>query len=165
MITLKENFAQWLEQLGLGNEGITLIQQASIIAIIVVLACITDFICRRIIVPSIKTIVSKTQVTWDDYLLIDRVLDNMCHIIHAIVAYQLLPISFPDTSAQSPFSIYGVFCFLFWSPLKPILFIHVYSSLCIESHLPEAGYFSKVSKQLYSMDPRADEEYKITQMF
>lgn len=105
MITLKENFAQWLEQLGLGNEGITLIQQASIIAIIVVLACITDFVCRRIIVPSIKTIVSKTQVTWDDYLLNDRVLDNMCHIIPAIVAYQLLPISFPDTPLLQSFLI------------------------------------------------------------
>lgn len=94
MNLLREYLTQWLGQVGIEQEGINLIQQATIIVFIVILAWIADLVCRCIVVPSIKKIVSKTQTTWDDHLLNERVLDDMCHIIPAIVAYLLLPLAF-----------------------------------------------------------------------
>ena len=102
---------------------------------------------------------------WSSYKMkqFSNTVTDALFIVHFCASFWHLG-SFPDTSAQSSFSIYGVFCFLFWSPFKLVTPIYVYSSLCIESHLPEVGYFSNVSKQLWSMDPQADKEYKIIQM-
>ncbi len=105
MNSLREYLTQWLSQVGFEQEGITLIQQATIIAFIVILAWIADFICRRIVVPSIKRIVNKTQTTWDDHLLNERVLDDMCHIIPAIVAYLLLPLAFSNAPLLQSFLV------------------------------------------------------------
>lgn len=105
MTTLREFFTQWLGETGIGEEGISLIQQAAIIVFIVVLAWVADFICRRIVVPSIKKIVSKTQATWDDHLLNDRVLDNICHLIPATIAYLLLPMAFSNTPLLNSFLV------------------------------------------------------------
>ena len=105
MNSLREHLTQWLSHVGFEQEGISLIQQAAIIALIVILAWVADFVCRRIVVPSIKRVVSKTQTTWDDYLLNERVLDDMCHIIPAIVAYLLLPLAFSNTPLLQSFLI------------------------------------------------------------
>lgn len=105
MTTLREFLTQWLGETGIGEEGISLIQQAAIIVFIVVLAWVADFICRRIVVPSIKKIVSKTQATWDDHLLNDRVLDNICHLIPATIAYLLLPMAFSNTPLLNSFLV------------------------------------------------------------
>ncbi len=105
MNSLREHLTQWLSHVGIEQEGISLIQQAAIIALIVILAWVADFVCRRIVVPSIKRVVSKTQTTWDDYLLNERVLDDMCHIIPAIVAYLLLPLAFSNTPLLQSFLI------------------------------------------------------------
>lgn len=105
MNSIKGYLTQWLESLGMDQPDITLTQQVAIIALIIVLAWIADFVCRRIMVPSIKSIVSKTQATWDDHLLNDQVLDNMCHIIPALVAYLLLPLTFTQTPLLQSFLI------------------------------------------------------------
>ena len=105
MNSFREHITQWLNQAGIEQDGITLIQQAAIISLIVALAWAADFVCRRIVVPSIKRVVSKTQTTWDDYLLNEPVLDDMCHIIPAIVAYLLLPLAFSNTPLLQSFLI------------------------------------------------------------
>jgi miniconductance mechanosensitive channel len=105
MNSLREHLTQWLSLVGFEQDGITIIQQAAIIALIVILAWIADFVCRRIVVPSIKRIVNKTQTTWDDHLLNERVLDDMCHIIPAIVAYLLLPLAFSNAPLLQSFLV------------------------------------------------------------
>ena len=105
MNSLREHLTQWLSLVGFEQDGITIIQQAAIIALIVILAWIADFVCRRIVVPSIKRIVNKTQTTWDDHLLNERVLDDMCHIIPAIVAYMLLPLAFSNAPLLQSFLV------------------------------------------------------------
>jgi miniconductance mechanosensitive channel len=105
MNSLREHLTQWLSLVGFEQDGITIIQQAAIIALIVILAWIADFVCRRIVVPSIKRIVNKTQTTWDDHLLNERVLNDMCHIIPAIVANLLLPFAFSNTPLLQSFLV------------------------------------------------------------
>ena len=105
MNSLREHLTQWLSLVGFEQDGITIIQQAAIIALIVILAWIADFVCRRIAVPSIKRIVNKTQTTWDDHLLNERVLNDMCHIIPAIVAYLLLPLAFSNAPLLQSFLV------------------------------------------------------------
>lgn len=72
--------------------------QGIIIAAILIIAFIMDYVCRRGIIPMIRKVVRKTRIEWDDYLLNDKVLDNTCHLIPPIVIYLLLPLAFTAAS-------------------------------------------------------------------
>ena len=105
MDSIKESFAQWLSGMGMSQGSITLTEQIAGIAFVIALAWLADLVCRRLIVPSIKAVVKRTNVTWDDHLLSDRVLDDMCHIIPAFVANLLMPFVFTTTPLLQSFLI------------------------------------------------------------
>lgn len=105
MDSLKESFAQWLTEVGMNQGSMTLTIQIAGIVFVVALAWVTDFICRKLIVPSIKGIVKRTHAKWDDHLLNDRVLDDMCHIIPAFAANLLMPFVFTTTPVLQSFLI------------------------------------------------------------
>ena len=105
MDSIKESFAQWLSGMGMSQGSITLTEQIAGIAFVIALAWLADLVCRRLIVPSIKAVVKRTNATWDDHLLSDRVLDDMCHIIPAFVANLLMPFVFTTTPLLQSFLI------------------------------------------------------------
>lgn len=47
----------------------------------ILLAMLSDFLCRKILVPLISKITDKTDITWDDVLLNKKVLTSACHIV------------------------------------------------------------------------------------
>lgn len=69
-------------------------------AIIVTLlvAYIIDKICKKLIIPAVRKITSKTQSDWDDHLLSDEVLNNACMLIPPIIVFALLPFIIPDSA-------------------------------------------------------------------
>ena len=100
--TMMELSNKWVDTLhAWGIHGIML--QIVTVAVILVIAFILDYVCRRGIIPMIRKVVRKTKIEWDDYLLNDKVLDNTCHLIPPIVIYLLLPLAFPP---QSPLLSY-----------------------------------------------------------
>ena len=105
MDSIKESFAQWLSGMGMSQGSITLTEQIAGIAFVIALAWLADLVCRRLIAPSIKAVVKRTNATWDDHLLSDRVLDDMCHIIPAFVANLLMPFVFTTTPLLQSFLI------------------------------------------------------------
>ena len=58
----------------------------------ILLAMLSDLLCRRLLVPLISKITEKTEVTWDDILLNKKVLTSACHIVPAIVIWKLMPL-------------------------------------------------------------------------
>lgn len=58
----------------------------------VLLAMLSDLLCRKILVPLILKITEKTEVTWDDILFNKKVLTSACHIVPAIVIWKLMPL-------------------------------------------------------------------------
>ena len=97
MNSLKEIFAQWLTILGVKQGHLGLAEQLTTIVFILIFVCLVDLICRRIIVPMIRRIVKNTHVTWDDTLLNERVLNDVCHLIPAFIVNMLMPLVFPST--------------------------------------------------------------------
>lgn len=51
----------------------------------------------------VRKVTAKTQITWDDYLLNDDVLNNVCHLIPPVVVYVLIPFAFPHEPALLEF--------------------------------------------------------------
>lgn len=100
---LTDSLEELLTQYGLGQESISITQRIIWIAVILLIAYLTDLICRKVIVPTIKKVVATTKVTWDDYLFSHKVLDSVCHIIPSIVIYILLPFAFYDVPSWLSF--------------------------------------------------------------
>ena len=74
-----------------------MIHVASYIAMVtmaVLLAWLSDWLCRRFLLPLVMKLTAKTDFDWDDQLLNRQVLVSVCHIVPAIVIWQLLPLVF-----------------------------------------------------------------------
>ena len=85
----------WLQQLGVAEGNLLIVQRIVVIAAILLIAYVLDMICRKVVMPGVRKVTAKTQITWDDYLLNDDVLNNVCHLIPPVVVYVLIPFAFP----------------------------------------------------------------------
>jgi miniconductance mechanosensitive channel len=84
---LIQKIEQLFQNIGL-TESLTILLRTIIIAtIIVVLALIADFLTRRILVQTIKRIVARTKVTWDDILIKRKVFTRFAHLVPALIIY------------------------------------------------------------------------------
>ena len=99
METIYHKLLTWLQQFGVGEESRPVLQGIIVVMTILLIAYVLDMICRKGIVPIVKKVTAKTQVTWDDYLLSDKLLNNLCHLISPIVVYALIPFAFTETSS------------------------------------------------------------------
>ena len=95
METINSGLMTWLQQMGVAEGSLLTVQRIVVIAAILLIAYVLDMICRKIVMPGVRKVTAKTQITWDDYLLNDDVLNNVCHLIPPVVVYVLIPFAFP----------------------------------------------------------------------
>ena len=95
METINNELMMWLQQLGVAPGGLLVVQRVVVIMGILLIAYVLDLICRKVVMPGVRKVTAKTQSTWDDYLLSDEVMTNVCHLIPPIVVYVLIPFAFP----------------------------------------------------------------------
>ena len=95
METINNELMMWLQQLGVAPGGLLVVQRVVVILGILLIAYVLDLICRKVVMPGVRKVTAKTQSTWDDYLLSDEVMKNVCHLIPPIVVYVLIPFAFP----------------------------------------------------------------------
>ena len=95
METINNELMMWLQQLGVAERSLLVVQRIVVIMGILLIAYLLDMICRKVVMPGVRKVTAKTQSTWDDYLLSDEVMTNVCHLIPPIVVYVLIPFAFP----------------------------------------------------------------------
>lgn len=105
MDTISNELVSLLQQWGVQPEDIQMVSRIVMVAIILFVAWLANLICRKIVVTSIKKVTSKTQNKWDDYLLNDKVLDNLCHMTPPIVIYALIPFAFQGEPVGLAFAL------------------------------------------------------------
>ena len=103
METINNGLMTWLQQLGVAEGSLLTVQRIVVIAAILLIAYVLDMICRKVVMPGVRKVTAKTQITWDDYLLNDDVLNNVCHLIPPVVVYALIPFAFPHEPALLEF--------------------------------------------------------------
>lgn len=60
-------------------------------AAVALLAWLVYMLCVKVLAPLAVRITRRTGVVWDDYLLNPQVLRSACHVVPALVVWQLLP--------------------------------------------------------------------------
>mgnify|MGYP006332093693 FL=1 len=103
METINNELMMWLQQLGVAEGSLHVVQRVMVVVAILLVAYVLDMICRKVVMPGVRKVTAKTQITWDDYLLNDDVLNNVCHLIPPVVVYALIPFAFPHEPALLEF--------------------------------------------------------------
>lgn len=60
-------------------------------AVVALIAWLAYMLCVKVLAPITVRITRRTDVVWDDYLLNPQVLRSACHVVPAIVVWQLMP--------------------------------------------------------------------------
>ncbi len=113
MIGLIKN---WIEGIGIGETGETMVIWIVAILIIAVSAYFTDLIVKKILLRFLKIVARKTKSNWDDILLERKLLQRISHLAPAIVIYSIAPV-FPEATdwiqrlSLSGMIIIGAFAF------------------------------------------------------
>lgn len=102
MEALNDKLMSWLEQLGMSENLSTLLIRITAVLFILLVAFATDKICRKILIPAARKITVKTESVWDDILLSNDVLNNICRLIPPIVIYALIPLALPEGTTLLP---------------------------------------------------------------
>ena len=103
METINDIITGLLQQLGIGNGYIVLLVRALTILAIIAITFILDRISKRIIIPAVRKVTSKTDSAWDDHLLSDEVLNTLCRLISPIVVAAMIPMALSDEPALLTF--------------------------------------------------------------
>lgn len=132
MISLKvmgkvhELLVEWLCQIGVAEDNAVLLVRIGAVLAIFILAFAIDRLCRKAIIPAIHKLTAKTGSTWDDHLLSDDVLMNVCRLIPPITVYALLPFALPEGDWMDFFK---KFCWVYITVVSVRLICSVISSL------------------------------------
>lgn len=81
-----------IQMAGVTGGAVTVVRHILLTITAILLAMLSDLLCRRLLVPIIMKVTDKTEVTWDDVLFNKKVLTSACHIVPAVVIWSLMPL-------------------------------------------------------------------------
>lgn len=87
---------EWMHNLGIADNYVMMVQRACAVLVILLVALLIDRLCRKAVIPVVRKLTSKTESTWDDHLLNNDVLINVCRLIPPIAVYALIPFALPE---------------------------------------------------------------------
>lgn len=94
---MKEQIESFYHTIGYTDGGqIDMPHRIIIIASMVALCFIVYLLCKKVVVPILRKLASKTSATWDDHLLNEKVTNIACQFLPLILLYLLLPLAFHD---------------------------------------------------------------------
>lgn len=79
---------------GLTGDSVSAVRYTLLVVGAFLLSWLAGWACRRLVVPVLLKITSKTEAKWDDVVFSERVLVSACSIVPAIVIWALLPLVF-----------------------------------------------------------------------
>ena len=95
----------------LSGGWLSFVTMFALCAVTALVAWLVYMLCIKIVTPLLVRITKHTDMIWDDYLLNPQVLHSACHVVPAIVVWQMLPplfIAYPviQTLASKATAIY-----------------------------------------------------------
>lgn len=98
LLTINPNHwaREWLSQIGASEKLIGIATISLDLISLALLALITDWISKKIILGIIATIVKRSKTKWDDFFYERRVFRTAAHLIPALLVYYAFPIVFDD---------------------------------------------------------------------
>ena len=91
-----------LSWMGLSGSMMMIVAHILMVLIAVAAAWLSYSVCRRVLIPVVRKLTMKTEVSWDEVLLNEQVLKSACQIVPAIVIWDVLPMVFNQFPLVQP---------------------------------------------------------------
>jgi miniconductance mechanosensitive channel len=88
-----ELIASLLERSGINAAAADILARGAIIALIIVLSVLTNFLVKRPILAFLTNLIARTHTKWDDTFLEKKVLNQLAHLGPALVIYVMAPLA------------------------------------------------------------------------
>lgn len=75
----------------LSGGWLSFVTMFALCAVTALVAWLVYMLCIKVVTPLLVRITKHTDMIWDDYLLNPQVLQSACHVVPAIVVWQMLP--------------------------------------------------------------------------
>lgn len=90
---------EWLENMGINAAYIDWILGAGVVLAIMLMALLVDAISKNAIIPAVRKVTSRTNSIWDDHLLSDNVVKNVCRIVPAVLSTSVVSAVMTENAA------------------------------------------------------------------
>lgn len=94
MEQIRETLEYVISMAGVTGTAVAVMSHALLVLCTFIIAMLVDYLCRRFVVPLIVRLTARTGVEWDDKIFNRTVLISACHIVSAVIVWQLLPLVF-----------------------------------------------------------------------
>ena len=140
--------------LGLSEYYSLIAGKAVLLAVILLISFLADFIAKKILLSAVKKIVYKTKTKWDDTLLEQGLFDRLAHIAPVLVLYYAVPFIFPETNTivhliQRIIISYIIALVLMMLSSLLSAMNRIYSAYKISKNRPIKGYLQIVRVFIY----------------
>ncbi len=140
--------------LGLSEYYAGIANKASMVAVVILISFLADFITKKILLTAIKKIVHKTKTKWDDTLLEQGLFDRLAHIAPVLVLYYAFPFIFPETNTIVPLIQRIIISYMIAVVLMMLSSLlsavnRIYSTYNISKNRPIKGYLQIVRVFIY----------------
>jgi miniconductance mechanosensitive channel len=86
----------WLSEKDLSEGMVSALTITADIIVLVLIAIISDFITKRLILSLIARLVKRSKNKWDDYFYERKVFQNLAHLVPAILLFYIIPLMFDE---------------------------------------------------------------------
>jgi miniconductance mechanosensitive channel len=144
---------EYLVSLGIPAESAQKLEGIIVLVIILILAFLSDYLTKKILITSIKSFVRKSKTTWDDILLERKVFNRLAHIAPALIIYYSINLAIDSLSLIGFIKTITVIYIYIVSLLVATAFINslhdIYLNYPISKDRPIKGYVQLVIIFLY----------------
>ena len=106
MDTLNNQLVEMLQQMGIvGVQHNNLLGKIVAVLGIFLVAYIVNIVGKKVIIPIIRKVTSRTENSWDDHILNNEVLGNIAKLVPPIVVSALLPLALHSTPVLLSWSL------------------------------------------------------------
>ena len=148
----------WIEHLlmngGIEEKTATILRMLILFFVLIFLSLIMYILFKKIVINFLYKLFKKTPIKWDDSLADRKVLNNLAHIVPAIIIKMFVPMVFDDYQTLLPFIIKLTDIYIIIACLTVILaFIKIIENALIKhkdfKDKPLMSYFQLVRIVLY----------------
>lgn len=123
----------WIEQL---HQQLSTTERLIGIGIVAAVCVVVFFVFRKLVIPAVNKFTKKTEVTWDDHLFNDRVLNLASYLLPALLGYVFVPMLFRDKPVSLPYIDKAFLLIILWISTRLVCaFISSFQIISSESEL------------------------------
>ncbi|GAA5218558.1 mechanosensitive ion channel family protein [Corallincola platygyrae] len=107
---MRDTLTHWLQNAKLPAHP--LILDSLLLVGLLLMAWLADWITRRILLTAVRKIIKRSPMQWDDLLVEYRVMENLSHLVPALLLFSLIPVAYADSPTVEKILSLGISLYL-----------------------------------------------------